>query len=158
MKKLLAFVLAAFLACGLCGCAKDSSKLNVKLNGVKVESPLTVEKLGGDYWLNAGFLLYYKDELVAGLTFDEMPGSSNKPIKSIVVTSPGNKNFEFLSVNGISLGSSSIDVLNTFGEPADKNDEAGWMYREDEKSENDYYLAINFDENEKVSQICVQFL
>ena len=110
MKKALCLGLAAALACGLCGCAKKSSKLTVKINGVKVESPLTVEKLGGDYWLNAGFLLYYKDDLVAGLTFDEMPGSSNKPIKSIVVDSLGNMNLKFLSVNGITLGSSSADT------------------------------------------------
>lgn len=147
----------AALTCGLCGCAKNSSKLTVKINGVKVESPLTVEKLGGDYWLNAGFLLYKKDDLVAGLTFDEMPGGSNKTIKSIVVDSLGNMNLNFLSVNGITLGSSSADVLDVFGEPTHKNDEAGWMYVEDGKSEDDYCLSINFDKSEKVLQIRVQF-
>ena len=50
------------------------------------------------------------------------------------------------------------DVLDVFGEPADKNAEAGWMYVEHGKSEEDnYHLLINFDKSEKVSQIRVQF-
>lgn len=158
MKKILYAVLVAALACGLCGCGKKSktAKLNVTLNGTAVSSPLTVEKLGGDYRLNAGSLLYYKDDLVAGLIFDEMPGNSDKPIKSIVVDSLGNMNLKFLSVNGITLGSTSVDVLDVFGEPMYKNHEVGWMYVEDGKSKDDYYLSINFDISEKVSQICVQ--
>ena len=150
-------MLFAFTACRSGGV--KASELDVKLNGVSVSAPLTVEKLGSDYSMDkSGFAITYKGELVAGVIFDENSTESDNRKKKITgLLTIANGGTKSVSVNGIVTGSAQSEVLKAIGEPWKKEETLDmWVYHEDGKPENDNYLLISFDKDNRVSQITVR--
>ena len=142
-----------------CKSGEKSDKPTIQLNGVIVSAPLTVEKLGSDYSVDrSGFVITYKGELVAGVIFDEDSTESDHRKKKITsLLSIANGGTKSVSVNGIVTGSAQSDVLNAIGEPWLKEETLDmWVYHEDGKPDNDNYLLISFDKDNRVSQITVR--
>ena len=131
--------------------------LTVLLNGKSVPNPATVELLGEGYTFDYP-TLYYNGEASAGVIFDENSEQDDELKKEIkwLTASQGFTADGALSVNGIVLGSEQSEVLKAFGEPQGREDDLNmWAYREDDQPEDESYLGISFDENDKVSWIGV---
>lgn len=161
LKKALCAVMAVFMLFALTACksGEKSDKLTIQLNGVTVSAPLTVEKLGSDYSVDrSGFAITYKGELVAGVIFDENSTESDNRKKKVTrLLSIANGGTKSVSVNGIVTGSAQSEVLKAIGEPWKKEETLDmWVYHEDGKPENENYLLISFDKDDKVSQITVR--
>lgn len=161
LKKALCVLMALVVLFSLTACKKSGKpdKLTIKLNGVTVSAPLTVENLGSDYSVDrSSFAITYKGELVAGVIFDENSTESDNRKKKITrllsITNGGTKS---VSVNGIVTGSAQSEVLKVIGEPWIKEETLDmWVYHEDGKPENDNYLLVSFDNDNRVSQITVR--
>lgn len=151
-----AVILFALTACKSGG--GKASDLDIKLNGVTVTAPLTVEKLGSYYSVeNANLTINYKGEIIAGVIFDSGSTESDfrkKKIKTLLsLPDAGTKS---VSVNGIITGSTQSEVLKAIGKPTEKVEElAMWVYREDGKPHDDNYLLVSFDEDDKVLSFIV---
>lgn len=139
------------------GCISSEDGPTVFLNGKSVPNPATVEKLGEGYRFDYP-ALYYNGEVVAGVIFDENSEQDDELKKEIkwLTASQDFTSDGALSVNGITLGSEQSEVLKAFGEPQGREDDINmWAYREDGQPEDESYLGISFDENDKVSWIGV---
>lgn len=161
MRKTISVILAVFMLFTLTACKNGGGKpsdLDIKLNGVTVTAPLTVEKLGSDYTVeNANLSINYKGELIAGVIFDKNSTESDyrkKKIKTLMsIVDGGTKS---VSVNGITTGSAQSEVIKAIGKPVEKSKElAMWVYREDGKPHDENYLLITFDEDKKVLGLIV---
>ena len=152
-------LLALALSVGIAGCKADNQdKLTVLLNGKSVPNPATVGTLGEDYSSDYP-ALYYKGDVSAGVIFDDKSEEDDELKKEIkwLTASQGFTADGALSVNGIVLGSEQSEVLKAFGEPQGREDDINmWAYREDGQPEDESYLGISFDENDKVSWIGVR--
>ena len=160
LKRALCAIMAMVMLFALTACKSggNSDKLVIKLNGVIISAPLTVEKLGSDYSVDkSGFAIMYKGEVVAGVIFDENSSESDHSKKKITrLLSIANGGTKSVSVNGIVTGSAQSEVLNAVGEPWKKEETLDmWVYHEDGKPENENYLLISFDKDNRVSQIIV---
>lgn len=160
LKKALCAVMAIVMLFALTACESGSRaiKLTVKLNGVSVKAPLTVENLGDDYSLVDGFISY-KDDIVAAPTFDEGANESDVRKKKIILLSGFGKS---LSVNGITEGSAKSEVKKAIGEPAKKSKSEDlnmetWTYLSDRAPGGVYYLEILFDNKDRVWCMNVAF-
>lgn len=161
LKKALCAVMTLVMLFVLTACKRGGKpdELTVKLNGVTVSAPLTVEKLGSDYSLDrSGYAITYKGEPVAGVIFDENSTESDNRKKNIIeLLSTTNGGAKSVSVNGIITGSAQSEVLKAIGEPWIKEETLDmWVYHEDGKPTNDNYLLIMFDKDNRVSKIIVR--
>ena len=150
-------MLFAFTACKSGGEVKE---LTVTLNGVTVSAPLTVEKLVSDYSVKINSdtkigEIFYKDQNLALLvTFDENTAEYDYRKKNIKTL-----NGRSVSVNGITYGSSKSDVKNAIGSPTETEKmngglwTEGWLYRKGGKANDERYLVIFFDKNDKISNM-----
>lgn len=161
LKKSLSAIAAAVMLFALTACKGGSGKasdLDIKLNGVTVSAPFTVEKLGSDYSVgNANLTIMCKNEIVAGVVFDKSSMESDyrkKRVSSLFSIADGGT--KSVSVNGIVTGSTQSEVLKAIGDPWKKEESLClWAYHEDGKSDDDNYLVIFFN-NDKVSSIVVK--
>ena len=162
LKKSLSAIAAAVMLLALTACEGGSEKasdLDIKLNGVTVSAPFTVEKLGSDYSVgDANFTIMCKNEIVAGVAFDKNSTESDykkKRVSSLFSIADGGT--KSVSVNGIVTGSTQSEVLKAIGDPWKKEEEplCFWAYHEDGKPDDDNYLVIFFNDN-KVSSIVVK--
>ena len=160
LRKSLGVLLTVIMLFALTACKSgNANRLTVKLNGDTVPIPFTVEKLGSDYSVgNNGLTIMYKGEVVAGAIYDSGSTESDYAKKKItMLLSIANGGTKSVSVNGIVTGSTQSEVLNAVGEPWKKEETLGmWIYHEDGKQENDNYLLISFDKDNRVSQISVK--
>ena len=158
MKKLFAVLLAAVMLCGMTGCGgSGADKLTITLNGTVVAKPITAEKLGAGYSVG-NYILRYNGEPAAGVTFTERTAElaeNKREIRSLVIGANSGAEDKTLSVDGITLGSTMSEVLYTFGEPSAR-EEGMWFYRENGKPEDENYLGLRFDDNEKVTWLYVR--
>ena len=167
-KKPLCAVMAIFMLLTLTACKSGKlDKLTIKLNGVTVKSPLTVEKLGDDYSVFFG-VVAYKDDLIAFAVFDEDATESDERKKKIKMLTSFNVDSidapTGLSVNGFFTGYTKSQAQDMIGEPTEKvqssdimtNDPMeAWLYREEGAAEDDNYLVICFDKYVKSWDIIV---
>ena len=172
LKKALCAVMAIVMLFALTACGKSKVyQLTIKIDDRPVTLPFTVEQLGNEYsvygyyerpdGMISGDIIYRsiippKTEIVVQFICDKQADSDygKQKIKALYSM------HKWFSVNGITVGSSMSDVLETFGEPTGKrnfNDEVAevWFYCEDGKQEDDYYLRISFDEDDMVLVIGV---
>ena len=138
------------------GCITSDDGPTVFLNGKSVPNPATIEALGEGYSFDYP-TLYYNGEASAGVIFDENSEQDDelkKEIKWLINSSQSGTPDDALSVDGIILGSEQSEVLKTFGEPSDREDDLKmWVYREDGQPEDESWLVFEFTENDRVSWI-----
>ena len=152
-------LIAAAMSLTLTGCGgSGADKLTVRLNGTVVTKPITAEKLGDGYSVG-NYILRYNGEPAAGVTFTEktteLENENKREIRSLVIGANSGAENDTLSVDGITLGSDMSEVIDTFGEPSAK-EEKMWFYREKGKPEDENFLGIRFDDNEKVTWLYVR--
>lgn len=154
---------AVLMMFSLTACKSGGGKpsgLEIKINGVAVTAPFTVENLGSDFSIGAANLaITHKGELIAGVIFDknstETDYSKKKITRLLAMPDAGTKS---VSVNGIFIGSTQSEVLKAIGKPSEKVKEADWVfwvYHEDGKPHDDNYLVIEFDKDDKVVSLYV---
>ena len=179
-KKSLCAVMAIFMLFSLTACKSGKlDNLEIKLCGVTVKAPLTLDKLGDDFTLfgfgefdgvvevggkTSGILLH-KGELVADVIFKEGSKESDYRKRKIESIMSFSEDFsDGLSVNGFMQGYVKSQALDMIGEPTEKiqsndfmtNDPLEtWVYRENGASEDDSYLVIGFDKYDKAWEIIV---
>ena len=147
------------------GWTMEALAKTICFNGTPIQIPLTVESLGKEYQLKydskVPFIMQKRDK-VAMIHFDENSTEKKNTLKPITLINSSNVSDELkynnaLSVNGIRLGSTRDEARIAFGEPP--YDESGivWVYFEDGKTEDDNFMTLWFDNNDKVSWICFRF-
>lgn len=178
LKRALCAIMAIIMLFTLTAC--KSSNLEIKLCGVTVKAPLTLDKLGDDFTLfsfgefdgvvefggKSSGILMHKGELVADIIFKEGSEESDYRKRKIESLMSLSKDFsDGLSVNGFIQGYVKSQALDMIGEPTEKiqfNDALtnepfeNWYYREDGASEDDNYLVIGFDKYDKAWNIVVE--
>ena len=147
------------------GWTMEALAKTICFNGTPIQIPLTVESLGKEYQLKydskVAFINQKKDK-VALIVFDKDTVETKDELKPISAIGVDNVSDELkynnaLSVNGIRLGSTKDEARRAFGEPP--YDESGrvWAYFEDGKTEDDNFMTLWFDDNDKVSWISFRF-
>ncbi|MCH5206102.1 MAG: hypothetical protein J1F09_04055 [Oscillospiraceae bacterium] len=147
------------------GWTMEALAKTICFNGTPIQIPLTVESLGKEYQLKydskVAFINQKKDK-VALIVFDKDTAETKDELKPISAIGVHNVSDELkynnaLSVNGIRLGSTRDEARRAFGEPP--YDESGriWAYFEDGKTEDDDFMTLWFDDNDKVSWISFRF-
>ncbi len=140
------------------GCITSEDGPTVMLNGKSVSNPATIEALGEGYSFDYP-TLYYNGEASAVVIFDEnseQDGELKREIKWLMNGAQSGTPNDALSVNGINLGSGQSEVLEAFGEPSGREDDLKmWEYREDGQPEDESWLELEFNENDRVSWIGV---
>ena len=173
LKRTFCAVMAIVMLFTLTACGESKVyQLTIKIDDRPVTLPFTVEQLGNGYSVYG----YYErpDGMIGG---DIIYKSIEPPITEIVVqfvcdreeskSEYGKQEIKSLhstgknlSVNGVTEGSTKSDVLETFGEPNEKNTSDDgttelWYYCDNGKKRDDYYLRIGIDENDTVCSIDV---
>lgn len=168
MKKILAFVMAVFFACGLCGCTGSvkADSFTPVLNGKAIDlpQPVTIEDLGSDYSLALGVVLMYKGNASVGVAFKEGYDDTDElkiPIDALVRSYVCDTENTSFSIGGIELGDKRQEVLDVYGEPTYKDEALKlWKYCHIGRSEDEFWLGFQFGDSSnpnKVTSIYYRF-
>ncbi len=180
--KLISALLTAFLMCGTTGCvsngnlssvvdhfdpvpvpeggwtAKSLSK-TIRINGMELPEPVTVENFGKDYSVDETHTLMYNGSQIAVIIFDEESvnvDDCEKTIGAFALNTNAEMDIKAFYVNGITLGSSAVDAIKAFGEPSEKPSEDIWVYYESGKSADDNIMVLWLDEEDCISWISIR--
>lgn len=168
MKKVICAVLAAVLACGLCGCsdAATAGIYTLVLNGKALDmpQPVTIEDLGSDYGLGLGVILTYKGNAAVGVKFKDGYDDTDerkRPIEALVRSYTCDTENTSFEIGGIELGDSGREVIDVYGEPTYRDEALDiWKYCRLGKSEDDYWLGVQFGDPtapDKITNIYFRF-
>ena len=189
-KKLIAVLMTAFLAFGITGCdAKENSSSvvdsfepvnipeggwtvesiakTIRINGKELPEPFTCENLGEGYSLkidDKGYIfLYYKNKCVAQTLYKEESKDidNSKELFMISVIDGLCKDKNFISFNGIHLGSTRAEAERALGKPTVEYESEYsilWNFSVNGTDDEKNYLVLVFEPDEKLSVIAFYFM
>ncbi len=128
----------------------------IRINGNTIENPFTVDNLGEKYsFVGDSTCVEYNGIMSFVVAFTDESVDGNDRLKEVkkIGTVEDYMDEEFtnaLTINGIGLGASREEAELAFGEPSIVD---GMSYKYCENMEDEHFLLIWFDDNEKIKNM-----
>lgn len=128
----------------------------IRIHGNAIEDPFTVDSLGEEYrFVDSSCCVAYHNIMSFVVAFADETNDIDDRFKQIkkIGSVEDYTDQEFtnaFTINGIGLGASREEAERAFGEPS-KADGSFYQYCDD--TENDYFLMIRFDEQNRVKNL-----
>lgn len=140
----------------------ESLAKTIRINGEPLPEPFTVDNLGEGYEVkidNGYLFLYYNDKWVCQVRYIDKSGEADnaKELDSIGIFAELCEDNDFITFNGIHIGSTLSDVESALGRPTvefETTDIFLWDFSEAGYDDENYFFVIWIDKsNETVSTI-----
>lgn len=141
------------------GWTAESLAKTIRINGMVLPNPVTVENLGKGYDVDETHTLIYNRLQIAVIVFDNESANLDnckKNIRAFALNTNAKMDVKAFYVNGITLGSSAVEAIKAFGEPLEKTSQNVWVYYENGKGVDDNIMVLWFDDEDNISWISIR--